>query len=245
MPRTKQISQHQPNLVAMDDFPPFPGFDPAAFKFLRDLKRNNSREWLTDERKQIYKDHLQLPMQCLLAELRTSFADEHLPFFPQPRGSMFRLYRDTRFSKDKTPYKTNIGAAVPYMSEAKEGIGNYIHIEPKNCFYGGGAYFMDSNGLKNLRAAIDRDPQKLRSILDDLSEHFGPLQGEQLKRAPVGYDENHPAIDLLRYKQMWAGITFDEKLAGSRELIDWIVSKTQQIVEFNRYLHDAIRGVGA
>jgi uncharacterized protein (TIGR02453 family) len=158
---------------------------------------------------------------------------------------MFRLYRDTRFSRDKTPFKTNIGAAIPYMGESKEGIGNYIHIEPGECFFGGGAYFIDSNGLKNLRAAIDRDPKKLRAILDDLAEHFGALQGEQLKRAPVGYDENHPAIVLLRYKQMWAGISFEDKLAGSRELIDWIVSNTQQIVEFNRYLHDAIRGVNA
>jgi uncharacterized protein (DUF2461 family) len=102
---------------------------------------------------------------------------------------------------------------------------------------------MDSDGLKNLRSAIDRDPRQLRSILRELEDHFSPVQGEQLKRAPAGYPEDHPAIDLLRYKQMWAGVDFDEKLAGSRDLIDWIVDMTRRTVAFNSYLYRAIRGI--
>jgi uncharacterized protein (TIGR02453 family) len=227
----------------LDDYPPFPGFDAVGFKFLRDLKRNNRREWLTPERKEIYRDHLLEPMKCLLAELRGRFASEGIPFTPDPKRGVFRIYRDTRFSKEKTPFKPNLGAAVPFDGEAREGVGNYIHIEPGDCFYGGGAYFIDGPGLKNLRAAIDRDPKKLRKIIRDLEERFAPVQGEQLKRKPAGYTEDHPAIDLLKYKQMWAGKSFPDELAGSRELVDWIVSMTQETTEFNRYLYEAIRGI--
>jgi uncharacterized protein (TIGR02453 family) len=239
--RSKRSAPAAPEAF-LEDYPPFPGFDPAAFKFLRDLKRNNRREWLTPERKEIYQAHLLEPMRCLLAELRTRFVAEDLPFAPDPKRGIFRIYRDTRFRKDKTPFKTNIGAAIPFADESKEGVGNYLHIEPGECFYGGGAYFIDSGGLKRLRAAIDRDPDRLRAILRDLSDAFAPLEGEQLKRAPAGYPEDHPAIDLLRYKQMWAGRSFPDELASSRDLIDRIVEWTRNTVEFDRYLYEAMKG---
>ncbi|MEP7218391.1 MAG: DUF2461 domain-containing protein [Bacteroidota bacterium] len=226
------------------DFPPFPGFDKKAFTFLKELKANNSREWFTPEKKEIYQAHLVEPMRTLLAELGSRFRDEGLPFSPDPKRSMFRIYRDTRFSKDKTPFKTNIGAAVPFASEGKEGIGNYIHIDPVACFYGGGAYFMESASLARLRAAIDRDPAALRKILVKAEKDFGTLQGAKLKRGPVGYAKDHPAMDLLVYTQMWISKGFPAKLAGSRELVDWIVIKTHESADFNRYLYDAMRGDG-
>ncbi len=226
----------------LEDYPPFPGFDREAFRFLRDLKKNNSREWLTPERKEIYQSHLLDPMRCLLAELRGRFGAEDLSFSPDPKRGIFRIYRDIRFRKDKTPFKTNIGAAIPFADESKEGVGNYLHIEPGGCFYGGGAYFIDSNGLKNLRSAIARDPERLRTILRDLEQEFAPVEGERLKRAPAGYSEDDPAIDLLRYKQIWAGRSFPDDLASSRELLDWIMEMTRRTVEFDRYLHQAIRG---
>jgi uncharacterized protein (TIGR02453 family) len=226
----------------VDDYPPFPGFDPTGLKLLKDLKKNNTREWLTDERKEILRDHLTEPMKCLLAELRRTFVEEGIPFSPDPSRGMFRIYRDIRFSKDKRPFKTHIGAAIPFDGESREGVGNYIHIEPGKCFYGGGAYLVDSTGLKRLRHAIDRDPAALRAILERVEASFGPLQGEQLKRAPAGFAEDHPAIDLLRYKQMWVSIEFPDSLAGSRELVDWIVMKTKESTEFIRFLYDAVKG---
>jgi uncharacterized protein (TIGR02453 family) len=225
------------------DLPPFPGFGPEGLRFLRELRKNNDREWMTPERKRIYADHLQTPMQLLLEELRRRFLEEELPFAPDPKKGIFRLYRDTRFSKDKTPYKTHIGAAIPISGEGKEGLGNYIHIEPGNCFYGGGAYFIESAGLHSLRAAIDRDPNELRDILEELDGEFGELEGERLKRNPTGYPADHPAIDLLKYKQMWISKTFPDTLATSRDLVDWIVIRTRELTRFNSYLRGVIRGV--
>ena len=224
------------------DLPPFPGFGSEGLKFLRQLKKNNDREWMTPERKRIYADHLQTPMQLLLEELRARFLEEELPFSPDPKKGIFRLYRDTRFSKDKTPYKTHIGAAIPFRGEGKDGLGNYIHIEPGKCFYGGGAYFVESSGLHSLRAAIDRDPSELREILTELGGEFGELEGARLKRNPTGYAIDHPAIDLLRFKQMWLSKTFPDSLATSRDLVDWIVIRTRELTRFNSYLHGAIRG---
>ena len=224
------------------DLPPFPGFDKAGFKFLKELKENNNREWFT-ERKAIYEDHLLEPMRLLLADLRRRFREEGLNFYPDPKKGVFRIYRDTRFSKDKNPYKTNIGAAVPFAGEQKEGIGNYIHIEPGGCFYGGGAYFMEPAGLRNLRVKIAEDTDHIRSIIARMEKEVGPLHGEKLKRGPAGFDKDHPAMDLLLYTQMWASAPFPDKLATSSELVDWIVNKTRELTDFNAFLYEAIRGV--
>lgn len=227
----------------LDEFehPPFPGFDRDAFRFLKDLKRNNVREWLTPERKAIYQAHLLEPARQLLAELRTRFDAEGLPFEPDPKTGIMRLYRDTRFSKDKLPFKTNLGAAVPMAGQGRDGVGNYIHIAPGECFYGGGAWSVDSAQLKRLRAAIDRDPERVRGVLARIAKNFGPVEGESLKRPPAGFDESHPAIDLLKMKQMFVTRRFDDELASSPKLVDWLVEMTRHTREFNQYLSDATR----
>jgi uncharacterized protein (TIGR02453 family) len=224
------------------DLPPFPGFDKAGFKFLKELKENNVREWFTPERKELYQNTLLEPMRLLLGELAMRFREEKLSYSPNPKGGIFRIYRDTRFSKDKTPFKTHVGAMVPYANEAKEGVGNYIHIDPGHCFYGGGAYFIESPGLRRLRTTISEDPDRLRRILKKLEKEFGGLQGEKLKRPPAGFDKEDPALDLLLYTQMWMSKQFPDKLATSRELVDWIVIRTRELNDFNTYLYEAIKG---
>ncbi len=242
MPISRTTPRRLPVEESEFELPPFPGFDKVGMRFLKELKADNSREWLTPERKEIYTNHLLEPMKMLLSELRGRFRDEGLPFTPSPRRDIFRLYRDTRFSKDKRPFKTHIGAAIPFAEEGKEGIGNYLHIEPGSCFYGGGAYFIDGPGLKRLRAAVAADHDHLREIIRDIEKNVGPLEGAKLKRGPVGFDRDHPALDLLLYTQMWASKSFPDKLAASRELVDWIVITTRQTAEFNGFLYEAIRG---
>lgn len=223
------------------DHPPFPGFDREGFRFLRELKRNNDRAWLTPERKALYQDHLLEPARQLLGELRIRFAAEGLPFSPDPKTGVLRLYRDTRFAKDKRPFKTFVGLTVPFEGEGREGIGNYIHIAPAECFYGGGAWAVEPVQLKRLRAAIDRDPERIRKVLERLAKSFAPVEGESLKRAPAGFAESHPAIDLLKMKQMFATKRFDDSLAQSPELVDRLVEMTAHTLEFNRYLIDTMR----
>jgi uncharacterized protein (TIGR02453 family) len=223
------------------EHPPFPGFDKEAFRFLRDLKRNNTREWLTPERKEIYQDHVLEPARQLLAELRDRFAALKMPFAPDPKTGVLRLYRDTRFAKDKRPFKTFLGATVPFVGEMREGIGNYLHIAPGECFYGAGAWTIEPVQLKRLRAAIDRDPEKLRGIFARLEKRFAPVEGESLKRPPAGYGEDHPAVDLLKMKQMFASRSFDDDVATSPKLVDWLVEMTAHTLEFNQYLIDTMR----
>ncbi len=229
--------------MAEFDLPPFPGFDETAMRLLRQLKRNNRREWFTAERKATYRDHLLEPMRCLLGELGVRFAAEGIPLHPNPTGGIFRIYRDIRFSTDTRPFKTHIGAAIPFADEGKKGVGTYVHIEPGGCFLAGGAWFIESAGLRNLRAAIDRRSDEFREIVVRLQRDVGPLEGAQLKRAPAGFSEDHPAIDLLRYKQMVTVRHFDDALATSRELVDWIVDVSRNMVDFNRFLHESIRGI--
>ncbi len=224
------------------DYPPFPGFDTKAFTFFRGLAENNNRDWFTEEKKALYKSEVEEPMKCLLAELHTRFRAEGLPYSPNPKGSIFRLYRDIRFSKDKSPFKTHMGVVIPLANENKKGIGNYIHLEPGNCMFGAGAYFMESPELKLLRNSIDNNPDELRHIIGELEENFGELRGEQLKRTPAGYDEDHPAADLLKFKQMWCSIPFTQKLAKSRDLVDWIVEQSRIVLPLNTYLYRALRG---
>ncbi len=225
------------------DLPPFPGFDKTGFTFLKELKKNNDRAWFT-ERKDIYEAHLLEPMRLLLGELRGRFREEGLTFNPDPKRGIFRIYRDIRFSKDKTPYKTHLGATVPYADEGKEGVGNYIHIEPGGCFYGGGAYVVEPAGLRRLRLAVARDTARFRDILEQLQSQVGPLHGARLKRPPAGFDRDHPALDLLLYTQMWASASFSDTLAMSRELVDWIVNKTRATADFTAFLYEAIQGAG-
>lgn len=226
----------------MYDYPPFPGFDAEAFDFLRQLKKNNDREWLTPERKKVLEDHVMFPMRALLADLGRRSIDAGLEYRPDPKKGIFRIYRDTRFSKDKVPFKTNIGATLPFSDEVKKGVGCYIHFEPGECFFGGGAYFMEGPEQKNFRAAIDADPDTLRKIIRKVEKKFGEVRGEQLKRPPAGYAADHPAIDLLRYKQLWTSRKLTDEEMASPKLAAQLFGYAKDLHEFCAWLDNAIKG---
>lgn len=228
----------------MHDYPPFPGFEPEAFEFLRKLKRNNRREWLTDERKKELENHLMFPMRTLLAEIGERSHKAGLEYNPDPKKGLFRIYRDARFSKDKSPFKTNIGATIPFAGEAKKGVGCYIHLEPGDSFFGGGAYFMEGAELKNFRQAIDADPDRLRKIIRNVEKKFGEVRGEQLKRPPAGYDADNPALDLLRYKQLWTMRPLSDEEMMRPDLAKKLFGYAKDLHEFCGWLHEAIRGSG-
>lgn len=228
----------------MHDYPPFPGFDAEAFDFLRKLKRNNKREWLTPERKLVLENDLMFPMRTLLAEIGRRSFEAGLAYRPDPKKGIFRIYRDARFSKDKSPFKTNIGATIPFADEAKKGVGCYIHLEPGESFFGGGAYFMDGAELKNFRRAIDADPERLRNIIENVEKKFAEVRGEQLKRPPIGYGADHPALDLLRYKQLWTMRPLSDQEMMSPELGRQLFGYAKDLHEFCGWLNEAIRSGG-
>jgi uncharacterized protein (TIGR02453 family) len=185
-------------------------FTPRTLTFLRALKRNNDREWFK-ARKEEYEEHVRGPMVALIEQLS---ADAHR-FAPDmvfsPRDSLFRIYRDTRFSEDKTPLKTHIAASFPPRHLAKaRGAGLYLQVGHDGAWAGGGIYGPEKNELLQIREHLAGNHQRFRSIVESprFKKQLGGLQGERLQRVPRGFVADHPAAEYLKYKQLYAGHEF-------------------------------------
>ena len=172
----------------------------SALAFLGKLKANNNREWFNANKDTFLdrQEHLIAFAEALLQRLN----QHDLIETPSGSKSLHRIYRDTRFSADKTPYKTNWSGGFKRATKLRRG-GYYFHIEPGKSFIAGGFWGPVTSDLKLIREDIAFDAAPLRAILADPNfiKTFGTLQGEQLKTAPKGFDPKHEAIDLLRYKQ--------------------------------------------
>src|SRR5688572_20131343 len=161
---------------------PFQGFRPEAIQFLADLAANNSRDWF-NPRKGDYERLLKQPLEALTTALAERFEAHGLPLEADPKRSIFRIYRDTRFSKDKSPYKTNVGASMPWVEgtsgadDVVHGNGAYIHIKPGSMFAGGGMWMPDKTRLDAFRRAVVDDPERVRTALEDPAflATFGPV----------------------------------------------------------------------
>jgi len=153
-------------LSDLEFFPPFDGFPREGIGFLKRLKRNNNRPWF-EKHKQEYESSIKLPMQSLIASLHPHFQRFAPEFDINPKRSLFRIYRDVRFSKDKTPYKTHAAAHFVLRGKPKgvEGSGYYLHIEPGEVFIGGGIYMPDNDQLKKIRSAIADHSGQFLSIV--------------------------------------------------------------------------------
>lgn len=173
---------------------------PSSLDFLNQLKKNNDRDWFNSN-KHIYLEELK-KMEDFAGALLRELNTHDLIETASGKESLQRIYRDTRFSNDKTPYKTNWGGGFRRATSARRG-GYYYHIEPGNSLIAGGFWGPDANDLKRVREEIAFDPAPMREILaaPDFVKTFGKLEGEQLKTTPKGFDPAHEAIDLLRFKQ--------------------------------------------
>ncbi|MEZ0006941.1 uncharacterized protein (TIGR02453 family) [Flavobacterium sp. 28YEA47A] len=171
-----------------------------SLNYLKILKENNNREWFNENKELYLKEYNDIEnfAELLLQELRSHDVIETV----SGKKSLHRIYRDTRFSKDKTPYKNNWSGGFKRATALRRG-GYYFHIEPDNSFIAGGFWAPNTEDIKRIREDISFDPEPLRKIINSKSfiATFGSLQGEQLKKAPKGFDTADEAIDLLRYKQ--------------------------------------------
>jgi len=168
--------------------------------FIKKLSQNNNREWFAEHKKE-YESEREIVIAFaddLLAKMQAHDSIETV----SGKKSIFRIYRDVRFSKNKAPYKTHWSGSFKRATNLKRG-GYYFHIEPGNSFMGGGFWGPESKDLKKMRFNIAEFESEFRNILADQNfvKHFGKMEGEQLKTAPKGVAKDHPAIDLLRYKQ--------------------------------------------
>jgi uncharacterized protein (TIGR02453 family) len=194
----------------------FTGFRPESIQFLADLAVNNDRAWF-QPRKAEYERLLKEPLEALCVALAERFAERAIPFRSDPVRSPFRIYRDVRFSKDKSPYKTNISASFPYVdsdgSRAAEGAnpGGYFHLGPGEVYIGGGMWHPPTATVAAFRKAVVADPVGVRRLLEDPSfvREFGALSGDKLQRVPPGFPKDHPEAELLKHKDF----TFGKRLA--------------------------------
>jgi uncharacterized protein (TIGR02453 family) len=200
----------------------FSGFRVEAIQFLADLTENNDRAWF-QPRKAEYEELLKEPMEALVAALADRLAERRIPLRADPKRSIFRIYRDTRFSKDKSPYKTHLGASFPWvettaLDDTALGNGGYFNFAPAGMYVGGGMWMPERPRLESFRRAIRDDEERVRAALEDTRfvEYFGGVNShDSLKRVPAGYPADHPMADLFRYKDVVFGrrLTDDEVLS--------------------------------
>ena len=187
-----------------------PQIQPSAFSFLKTLSKNNHREWFNDH-KDLFQQEQAL-IEAFAGDLLRELNTHDMIETPSGKQSLHRIYRDTRFSADKTPYKTNWSGNFRRATKYLRG-GYYFRLEPGNSRISGGFWGPNPQDLKRIRDDIAFDAAPLRKILKSRAfvTSFGTLQGEQLKTAPKGFDAGHEAIDLLRYKQFLLIRKFTDK----------------------------------
>ena len=217
----------------------FSGFPEEGLRFLEGLKRNNERPWF-NARKRIYEESIKGPMNAFILALGKEFESFAPEIIATPKVSGYRIYRDTRFSANKAPYKTHVAAVFPHRGiEKHRGAGFYVHIAPDEVFVGGGIYRPSPADLFALREHIAARHADFRRILRNRSFRrlFGDLERETLTRAPRGFPRDHPADDLLRHKQFLAARQLDPGIAATPELHREVVRTFKTLYPMIRFLN--------
>lgn len=216
----------------MTDAPTFKGFTREAIQFMADLAANNERSWF-QPRKADYEGLLKEPMEALCVALAERFAARDISLLADPKRSPFRIYRDTRFSKDKSPYKTHVAATFPWIDRGAEpgeqaddgahGNGGYFNFQPGEMYVGGGMWMPERPRLQAFRRAVRDEPDRVRAALEDpgFVAWFGDAHShEELKRVPPGYPPDHPLADLFRWKDVIFGRRMSDREVLSAKLPD-------------------------
>lgn len=220
----------------------FKGFPKTGIRFLDLLKHNNRREWFED-RKEIYIKEVKAPMEEFIEAVASAFRRFAPEMVANPRVSAYHIYRDTRFSKDKSPYKSHVAAVFPRRGLAKhEGAALYVHVAPDEVFAGGGLYRPDSAALQAVRDHLTHYSQEFRSKIDSrrFRSFFGEISGEQLKRVPRGFPGDHPVAELLRYKQILASRHFEPRFATSTDFYPKVIQTFKALLPMIRFLNEPI-----
>jgi len=217
-----------------------PHFTPELFRFLRDLERNNRRDWF-EANKNRYLEHARDPMLRFIADFgpRLGKISPRLVADPRPvGGSMFRIYRDTRFSKDKRPYKTACTARFPHEAGKNVHVpGFYLHLGADGVYGGAGIWRPDAPTLAAVRAAIVNDPKGWTRAQSSKGFRAGlEVGGESLKRPPRGIDPEHPLIEDLKRKDHVVFGTMSEKEACAADFLDGFTGFCRTAAPYVRFL---------
>ena len=222
-----------------------PSFSPELFAFLRELAQNNDREWFTTNKAR-YVAQIQEPALAFIEDVGLRLPEVSRHFVADARttgGSLFRIYRDIRFAKDKTPYKTHAGIQFRHQrARDAHAPGFYLHLEPGTVFMACGTWHPDRDTLHAIRTAIAARPGRWQAIVEEpvFRESFR-LSGEQLKRPPAGFDAAHPLIEELKRKDFVAVADLTEADATAGDFLDRFLELCAAAGGFMRFLCDSAR----
>lgn len=204
-------------------------------KFLGDLKKNNNRDWF-NERKPKFKEH-EKNIKSFFSDIEAGLNDND-----KIEGhKVWRIYRDVRFSNDKTPYKPRFAGGFKRAGAERRG-GYYLNIEPGNSSVGGGFYKPNPADLLRIRKEFEMDDSEIREILNDkkFKTTFGEVMGDEVKSAPKGFDREHPAIDLIKKKQMYFFKNFTDKEVCSPDFDKKVIETFETIRPFFDYMSSVL-----
>ncbi|MCB0401798.1 MAG: DUF2461 domain-containing protein [Flavobacteriales bacterium] len=209
------------------------------FNFLKQLKQNNNRDWF-NKNKAVYEQQHENTIAFADSLLHELSKHDHIET-PSGKKSLFRIYRDVRFSKDKSPYKTHWAGGFKRATAQLRG-GYYFHLEPGNTIIGGGFWAPNKEDLQRIREDIAMDDAPLRKILNSKSfkDTFGSLEGEQLKTSPKGFDKDHRASDLLRYKQFIVFRKFTDQEVLSPDFLKSANDTFKKMRPFFDYMSESV-----
>jgi len=221
---------------------PSPRFTDSTLKFLRSIQKNNNREWFRTHRNQ-YETNVRKPMIEILDRLSVDLLRFAPDLIASPKRSMYRIYRDTRFSSNKSPLKTQIAAIMPHRELTKHGgAGLYFHIAPDHVLIGAGIYAPEPRELNYLREHISLNSNQLRTIVESPSfrRNFGELKGQRLKRVPRGFDHDHPAAYYLKFRQFLASNEQPTHFATRPRFYNSLVRLFEQLSPFVYFLNEPL-----
>ena len=219
-------------------------FSPVLFRFLRRLKAHNDRRWFEEHRPEFAAD-VEAPMLRFITDVGPRLAAISRAIVADPRrtgGSMFRIYRDTRFSADKSPYKLNVAASFPHEAKRDKQKalasvpGFYLHLEPGDSFGGGGIYHPDMTTLTRIRSAIIHKNKDWAAVKRTGVE----IEGDRLTRAPAGFDPAHRFADDLRFKDLYTLASFTEAVVCGRDFLDHYVECCRRAAPLVGFLSKAM-----
>jgi len=212
-----------------------------VLEFLKDLKENNDRDWFKDNKQ--YYEEARTEFKSIVENLIPALAVSN-PLLAnlEAKDTIFRIYRDVRFSKDKSPYKVGMGAIMAPGGRKSLLAGHYLHIEPGNSFLAGGSHCPPSDQLKNIRSEVYYNSPEFKEIINsvDFTKLFGEITGDKLKRPPVGFPKDFEDIELLKFKDYTIFHKIDDKVVQKPDFLISAVDILEKMNPFIGFLNRAL-----
>jgi uncharacterized protein (TIGR02453 family) len=225
--------------------PKFEGFPKDFYAFFRELKQHNEREWFEDN-KQRFRDHVQMPMSAFIEAMAPELKKISKHFVADPRpngGSMFRIYRDVRFARDKRPYKEHAACHFRHVTARDaHAPGFYMHFAPDEVLFGGGSWMPPSDSLAQIRETIAAKPALWTKVKSDraFARTFDGIQGDALSRPPRGFAPDHPQIEDIKKKSFFALREADTKLTQHPKLVGEVADTFKAASPLMKFICNAL-----